>query len=194
MFLKILLLYIAVVAQSTADDVVLTEITNRLIKTLITQGSFQQQKRLKVLRKPLISTGTFIYHQSKGVIWRTITPIPSLLLLNETRLLTTTGEQILPATFGKVFKGLLGADLSALTDSFVVSGIDRKTAWQLVLTPKDELLKKIINTIILTGNTELSSIEIHETSGNSTYIRFEKITHPARLTDKQEADFAKLSP
>jgi hypothetical protein len=84
--------------QSYADDV-LAEITARLVKTPINQGSFQQEKRLKILRKPLMSTGTFTYHQSKGVIWITITPIPSLLLVNESHLLTGQGEQYNPLLF-----------------------------------------------------------------------------------------------
>jgi hypothetical protein len=102
-FLKALLLFFLLVDQSYADDV-LAEITARLVKTPITQGNFQQEKRLKILRKPLISTGTFTYHQSKGVIWKTVTPIPSLLLVNESHLLTGQGEQAVPQLLARCLK------------------------------------------------------------------------------------------
>ena len=62
-FLKVLLLFFLSSGQSHADDV-LAQITTRLAKTEITQGNFQQEKRLKILRKPLISTG-YIYLSSK---------------------------------------------------------------------------------------------------------------------------------
>ncbi|MDD1611226.1 MAG: outer membrane lipoprotein carrier protein LolA, partial [Methylococcaceae bacterium] len=86
-FIKILLFFLLSFNHSYAADV-LAEITGRLVKTPITQGDFQQEKRLKILRKPLISTGSFTYSQSKGVIWKTLTPIPSLLLVNDAHLLT----------------------------------------------------------------------------------------------------------
>jgi len=141
--IKVLLLYCLAFSQAVAGEAVLTEIAARLAKTPIAQGDFYQQKHLKVLHKPLISTGTFTYHQSKGVIWKTLTPVVSLLLVNESRLLTGQGEQAVPAAFGKVFKAMLGGDLAALTDGFAITGTDQKTVWQLELTPKDEMLKKL---------------------------------------------------
>ena len=192
-FLKACLLFVLLVDHSYAADV-LAEITARLINPPITQGNFQQQKRLKILRKPLISTGTFTYHQSKGVIWKTLTPIPSLLLVNESRLLTGQGEQAVPAAFGKVFKAMLGGDLSQLTEGFLMTGAAQKTDWQLQLTPKDEFLQKIISAISLRGDTELRSLDIQEVTGNLTRISFTQITHPAQLTSEQEADFERLSP
>lgn len=191
--LKALLLFLLSLNLSHANDV-LTQITGHLVKTPITQGNFQQEKRLKILRKPLLSTGAFTYHQSQGVIWKTLTPIPSLLLVNESRLLTAQNEQAVPAAFGKVFKALLGGELNRLAEGFSITGEDRKSSWQLQLTPKDELLKKIISTILLTGDTELRLLEIQEVTGNLTRISFDKIIHPNHLSPEQQADFERLSP
>ena len=193
-FLKALLLSFLLCGQGIAGEAVLTEIAERLAKTPIAQGDFHQQKHLKVLHKPLISTGTFTYDQNKGVIWKTLTPVASLLLVNESRLLTGQGEQAVPAAFGKVFKAMLGADISALTEGFSVNATDQKSSWQLELTPKDDMLKKIISTMVLSGDTELRALEIREAGGNFTRITFDNITHPAQLTGEQEADFDRLSP
>jgi len=191
--LNALLLFSLSLGQSHAADV-LASITMRLVKTPITQGDFQQEKRLRILRKPLISTGTFTYHQSQGVIWKTLTPMPSLLLVNDTRLLTGQGEQAVPAAFGKVFKAMLGGDLKQLSEGFDIAAEDQKTSWRLRLTPKDELLKKIIGTMLLAGDTELRLLELQETSGNLTRIQFVNITHPDHLSPGQQADFERLSP
>ena len=188
-----LLLFLLSFNHSYADDV-LAKITARLDKTEITQGNFQQEKRLKILRKPLISTGSFTYHQTKGVIWNTLTPVPSLLLVNDTRLLTSQGELSVPAAFGKVFKAMLGGDLEELSNGFSITGSDQKTSWQIELKPKDELLKKIISSIVLSGDNELRLLEIQEAGGNISQIKFDKITHPTQLTPEQEADFEHLSP
>lgn len=192
--IKTLFLSLLLCGQSIASEEVLTEIAARLAKTPIAQGEFHQQKHLKVLHKPLVSTGTFTYDQSKGVIWKTLTPVVSLLLVNESKLLTGQGEQAVPAAFGKVFKAMLGGDLATLSDGFSVTGSDQKTSWQLELTPKDDMLKKIISTMLLSGDTELRKLEIREAGGNVTHISFDNITHPAQLTDEQQADFERLSP
>lgn len=192
--IKALLLYLLAFGQTVAGEAVLTEIAARLAKTPITQGDFHQQKLIKVLHKPLISTGSFTYHQSKGVIWKTLTPVASLLLVNESKLLTGQGEQALPAAFGKVFKAMLGGNLTELSDGFSIAGTDQKPAWQLALTPKDQMLKLIISTMVLSGDTELRHLEIREAGGNATRISFDNITHPAQLTDEQQADFERLSP
>jgi outer membrane lipoprotein-sorting protein len=191
--LKALILFLLSLTQSYAGDV-LTQIASRLTKTAITNGDFQQEKQLKVLRNPLISTGQFIYDQSKGVIWKTLTPVASILLVSDTRLLTTQGEQAVPAAFGKVFKAMLGGDLNQLTEGFSITGFSRKSSWQLELNPKDELLKKIISSIVLSGDNELRLLEIQEAGGNITRITFDHITHPTQLTPEQEADFERLSP
>ena len=193
MIFNALFLFLLSFNLSYAADV-LTDITARLVKTTITQGEFQQEKHLKILRKPLMSTGAFTYSQSKGVIWKTLMPIPSLLLVNEAHLLTGQGEQAVPPAFGKVFKAMLGGDLQQLSDGFVITGEDKKNAWTLQLTPKDELLKKIISSMVLSGDTELRVLEMQEVNGNSTRINFANITHPEQLTSEQQADFERLSP
>jgi outer membrane lipoprotein-sorting protein len=192
-FLKAILLLLLSFNPSYAEDV-LTHITAHLVKTPITQGNFQQEKHLKILRRPLISTGTFTYHQSKGVTWKTLTPIPSVLMINESKLLTGQGEQAVPAAFGNVFKALLGGELNRLAKGFDMTGTEEKTSWQLQLKPKDELLKKIISTILVSGDTELRLLEIQEVTGNQTRISFTKITHPDHLSNEQQSDFERLSP
>jgi Outer membrane lipoprotein carrier protein LolA len=190
---KAFLLLLLTIDCSYADDV-LTHITARLVTPTITQGNFQQEKRLKILRKPLISKGTFTYHQSKGVIWKTLTPIPSVLMINESKLLTGQGEQAVPAAFGNVFKALLGGELNRLAEGFDMIGTEQKTSWQLQLTPKDELLKKIISTILVSGDTELRLLQIQEVTGNQTQISFMQINHPDHLSNEQQADFEHISP
>ncbi len=192
-FLKALLLFLLSFNFSHANNVII-QITASLVKTPITQGTFHQEKHLKFLRKPLLSTGTFTYDQNKGIIWKTATPVPSLLLVNDEHLVTGQGEQALPPAFGRVFKALLGGELNRLGEGFEIAGKEQKASWQLQLTPKDELLKKIISTILLTGDTELRLLELQEVSGNLTRIRFSEITHPDQLSSEQQSEFERLSP
>jgi len=191
--IRIVFLFLLSVNYCHADSTV-TKIRTLLVLTPITQGLFQQEKHLKFLRKPLISTGTFTYDQNKGVIWKTITPIPSILLVNDAHLLTGEGEQALPPAFGRVFKALLGGEINRLSEGFAITGKDQKSSWQLLLTPKDELLKKVISIVVLTGDSDLRRLELYEVNGNLTRIQFSEITHPDRLSNEQQAEFERLSP
>ncbi len=192
-FIRIVLLFLVLFGHAHSDGLI-NNIMAGLAKAQITQGQFHQEKRLKFLKQPLVSTGTFTYHQNKGVIWKTLTPITSVLLLNESHLVSEEGEQNLPAAFGKVFKALLGGELVKLSENFTITGIQQKKSWQLTLTPKDEMLKKVMSSIHLNGDSELRALEMQETGGNLTKIEFIQITHPVRLTLEQQTDFEHISP
>lgn len=192
-YASIMLLLLIPVTQSYATEL-LADITSRLVKAPITQGTFQQEKHIKILSRPLMSSGLFTYDQSKGVMWKTLDPLPSLLLVNESQLITGQGEQNVPAAFGKVFKAMLGGDLNELTEGFLMTGENKDNAWQLQLTPTDQFLQKIISTITLSGDSELRTLELQEVTGNFTRIGFTQITHPNQLSTEQQADFENLSP
>jgi hypothetical protein len=190
--LAVLFLWLLSLQSSLGADT-LAEIGARLAKTEITAGRFRQEKKIKVLKKPLVSAGIFIYHRSRGVVWQTLTPVPSMLLVNQTRLLTAQGEQALPPAFGRVFIAMFGGDLEAMQDGFEIAGTNGEAEWQLHLQPKDPLLQKIIAEMQLSGDTTLRQIHIKEANGNSTRITFDQISHPEALTPAQEADFERLS-
>jgi hypothetical protein len=192
-YLSIIFLLLIPVTQSYASEL-LADITSRLVKAPITQGTFQQEKQLKILSRPLTSSGLFTYDQNKGVIWKTLAPVPSLLLVNESQLISGQGEKNVPVAFGKVFKALLGGNLHELTEGFLMTGENKNNTWQLQLTPTDEFLQKIISTITLSGDSELRTLELQEVTGNFTRINFTQITHPNHLSTEQEADFERLSP
>ena len=192
-YASIMLLLLIPVTQSYATEL-LADITSRLVKAPITQATFQQEKHLKILSRPLMSSGLFTYDQSKGVIWKTLVPAPSLLLVNESQLISGQGEQNVPAAFGKVFKAMLGGDLNELTEGFLLTGEHKNNTWQLQLTPTDQFLQKIISTITLSGDSELRALELQEVTGNFTRISFTQISHPNQLSTEQEADFERLSP
>jgi outer membrane lipoprotein-sorting protein len=191
--IKLLLLLLLSVNSCYADDVLL-QINRQLIKSSITQGNFQQEKRLKFLTKPLLSKGEFTYHQSKGVIWKTHSPLQTTMVITDSIMLTGDGKQFVPPAFGSVFKALLGGNMEILNQSFAVTGEVQSPLWTLQLKPKDELLKKVINTINITGDNEIHDWELLEAAGNVTRIHFSDISHPDRLNSRQQTDFESISP
>jgi len=191
--LKVALLLLFTVPNGYADEI-LTRISVRVAKVTITEGEFLQEKRLKYLTKPLITKGSFIYQQNRGVLWKTLTPLVSTLLINDSQILTEEGRQAIPPAFGGVFNILLSGELLNLEENFDITGTDNGKSWQLKLVPKDELMKKIIAFIRVEGDQDIRVWELQETGGNLTRINFSQITHPDYLNKEQLADFERLSP
>jgi outer membrane lipoprotein-sorting protein len=176
-----------------ADDT-LTQINDRLIKYPITYGNFVQTKQIKILNKPLESTGSFVYQQTKGVIWKTIKPVPAQILINENSIFMQQEEQSIPADVSDLFQALLRFDLTKLSETFLITGSLKNKSWQVQLEPKEDMFKNLIAQILLTGDTEVRYFEIIESNGNTTKIHFDNLVHPEKLTNLEEADFANLSP
>ena len=168
--LGLLLFMLSFFAQ--AEDT-LTQIRARLPQTEIVQGHFSQEKQLKFLSKPLVSQGEFVFWQEHGVLWKTLSPVASTLLINNSRLLSNHGEQAIPVSFGRIFPALLGGDWTKLQADFNLNATLQTESWQIELVPKDPLLAKAIASLHLGGDSELRQLEIHEVSGNQSIIRFE---------------------
>jgi len=180
-------------ALALADDI-LDQVRVRLNPAEIAQGYFRQQKQLAFLNKPLLSEGEFVYWQHGGVIWKTLSPVASTILVGDERMLSAQGEQTMPPSFGRLIPALLGGDLARLREDFVVSGEMRELVWQLHFVPKDPLVAKAIAEVVLSGDSDLRGLEIRETGGNQSRIVFDNISHPTQLTPEQVAEFERLSP
>ncbi len=154
------------------------DLVHLLQKPQNTQGEFSQQRYLKALTKPIITSGKFILIKNKGLVWETEKPFTHQLKVtakgisqwngtaweNHSRL--GQGEQI------KLFLGLLSGDIQALATQFdvVLSGDEKN--WQLQLMPSSLLMKQIFNQIIIQGNVAVQRIELHEKQGDRTLILF----------------------
>ncbi len=181
------------VDMAVAEDV-LQQIQNQLSQAKIASGQFQQEKQLKFLKKPLISSGDFTYQHKVGLVWKTNSPFTSTLLLSETRLISNQIEREIPIGFGRIFASVLGGDIQQLDQDFVINSQLKNHTWDLTLNPKNQALSKAIVMLKLTGDSELRLLEIHEVNGNVARIQFDKITHPTELSPQQVTDFEQLLP
>lgn len=190
-----LLLIVFLLAQHVVHaEAVLGQIPTLLTITEVAQGKFRQEKRLKFLRKPLLSEGEFIYSRGRGIIWKTLSPVASVLFMNQKRLLLDQTEQVLPPQFGRIFQALLGGEVESLVNDFNIRAEEKKSNWHVHMSPKDEMMQKIVRAMELSGDTEVRSLDVEEVSGNVTKISFHGIAHSNQLTSGQLAEFARFPP
>ena len=149
--------------------------------------NFVQQKKMKILSRPIVSKGRFFYRAPGDLRWEYDSPIRSVLLLNEgnvERFTWRDGKYSRDA--GGSLEGLrfVLQDISGwLAGDFVSSTtftaeLKHGSPDRIVLSPRDESFTKFIQRVELTLAPTpgvLRSVEIVESQENSTYIEFQNV-------------------
>ncbi|MDJ0622227.1 MAG: outer membrane lipoprotein carrier protein LolA [Desulfocapsaceae bacterium] len=146
------------------------------------QAEFTQEKHLKILKKPLISTGIFVFAAPQSLRWEYHSPIPSILLMHDGSIQKYTEQD------GK-FVADRGMRLDAMqvvlteisnwldgrfreNDIFTVTFPDQHT---VLLLPKDAMMANLINKIELKLADQqglLDSVTIFEGPEAYTHMSF----------------------
>lgn len=146
------------------------------------RADFIQEKHLKILAKPIISTGKLLFQAPGSLRWEYTSPFASILLMHEGRVKRfierdgafeeETGMQLdaMQVVLTEISSWLDGR----FTDNelFSVSFPDDKT---VELTPKDQAFGKLIEKIELKLSEQkalLDQVTITEGPGASTIMRF----------------------
>lgn len=173
--------------SQSADTAQLVALSQKLNLGETVRGHFVQSRQLKVLKKPLISQGQFIFDQTQGLIWQQIKPFESLLILKDKQLIQRDSQgrvqvskadaSASAAAMGDLLpslvRAMLGGDISGLSENFelhflITDKLNTEGQWQLGLTPKDPLMKKAIANMVLEGSDVLQSLVLLSAAPNVT--------------------------
>lgn len=146
------------------------------------QAAFVQKKHLKILVKPLVSTGTFAFQTPHSLRWEYRSPVRSLLLMHEGRIrkLIERDGRLEPdngagvEAMQVVFQDL-GRWLDGRFEDNPMFAAARPDARTVVLTPKEEGLRAMISRIELhLGEQEgvMERVIIVEGEAGATELRF----------------------
>jgi outer membrane lipoprotein-sorting protein len=157
------------------------------------RAEFTQEKTMKILARPLISTGIFYFRAPSSLRWEYRTPVRSILLIDDGRTAryVETGDglvrdagtnlQAMQAVLEQI-TGWLGGrfDDNPLFSSTLVPG--RK----IILVPKEAAFSRMIQKIELTLSDRagvLESVTIYESSDSMTRIVLKNAVINAPLED-----------
>jgi hypothetical protein len=176
-----------VVHAETSMSPLLKEVGARLAAEAAIDQQFVQEKRLRILKRPLRTEGTLLYRRERGVCWHTAQPVESTLVLGEEQLRQINGDQTLlvkaeqqPALFGftRLFFAALSGQVDQLGDHFELQATGTTEQWQLDLQPRDAMLRKLIAHMQLRGGAHVEQVEVVDREGETTHIRFSPVTRP----------------
>lgn len=177
------------------------EVRQRLADDAVLRGAFEQRKTVKGFRNPLVSRGEFVVARQRGVLWRTLEPFASSLVVTRDRVLARQAdgsvahrlqadEEPAVRAISETLFALMAADLPLLAQRFQIGGELGKDGWRLSLLPRDAALARWLQRVELEGDRFLRHVRLQEASGDQTQIRLSRHAGAAALTADEEAQFA----
>jgi hypothetical protein len=161
-------------------------------------AKFQEEKKVRILQRPLRSTGQLIFLPQKGLYRQLVTPFQQELLITTTAVhqrdyqgrVETMALDKLPFAKALVegFLTVFSGSWESIYSHFQVYFFSADPQWKLGLIPKHTMMSQIISCIILEGEThQVLSLWVHESNGDITHDRFtdSRILPPEQWGDYQ---------
>lgn len=167
-------------------------------------ADFTQSKTLRVLKRPLVSSGRLVFLADKGILWQVREPFPTRLLVKRDALIrwNESGEPERIAfaqspvfgAFARVFIAMFTGAFAPLRENFAIESHLTEAAWRLDLTPRDRdagenVLARIFTRIRATGGRFVDALEIEERRGDRTRITFSNVSTTTCRLDAAEKGY-----
>lgn len=187
-------------ATATADP--LAQVRTQVAQVPLLRGNFSQEKQVAGFRNPLRSNGRFVLAREKGVIWTTVAPFPSEIVITRDRIISRQRDgssrvevdgrqQPGLRTVNAMMFALMSGDMKALTTTFDVKSEPAEgKAWRMTLSPRSRQLAQAFTSVRLAGDRYVREVELREANGDVTRLRFDGMTEtPATLTRDEATRF-----
>ena len=172
LFLMLTLVCFSTSIFSTLKDTIF----NQAKDTKSINSSFIQERRISVLPLPLVSTGKFKFQYQEGILWETLKPIQSTIIISENGIQEENNFERTEiggsSQIGKVLLGLFSGDLASLESYFFIVTKGDVNKWNLFLEPKNSLVSSQIASISIEGRESVESIYLVEANGDSSRLKF----------------------
>lgn len=188
-------------ARPTVDPA-LALVHQRVAQVPVLRGEFTQEKRIKGFKNPLRSQGRFLLARDKGVVWSTLKPFPSDVVLTRDRILSRqkdgstrieldARQQPALRSVNAMMFALMSGDVQALSSRFNAQAQALSdNGWRLVLTPRPGAMAQAFAGITLEGDRYVRRVSIAERNGDATRLQFTALTEtPATLTTDEARRF-----
>ena len=170
--LLFLLLFYSVFVSANSDEN-LHSLKSMMPKVCHFSGEFIQTKQIKTLPIPLVSNGVFVYSCELGLIWQTQKPIiESLVFTNEELHFLVPEKRSIENLDGvqhnflaNLLLGLMAGNTDFIENEFEILRIENEQN-TLTLSPKNNMVKRAILTVVLNKKTEINELEISITDKN----------------------------
>lgn len=197
-FVPFFLLCLFIVPAQAADDLA-AQIAARIEQHPVLRASFEQEKQMAALKRPLLTAGKLTLSRQHGVLWQIERPYRMSYVLAETRIVEIDasgqrrerGGKEVPglAQVGRVFRAMLGGKLDVLRETFEVTVSGDLQKWQVKLKPLQAAVAQYLLAMELSGSEFVEGVTLIEAGGDTTQIRFRNSSGAQALKDDERQVF-----
>lgn len=189
-------------SESLSIDKIFSSIT----KSKVTSGDFLQEKTSAKIKRPLKSSGKFVFSQD-GIVWQTMKPFPSTTAVTKDSLIQIGADgkkSVVDGNSNETFKSvaatlssLFGGSKVDLEKFFVIKSFNStESDWNLVLTPKDATISSTLKEITLSGaikaaKASLDGMVILQNESDTTKYTLKNQVHKQEMSVNEKALFQK---
>ena len=186
------LLLIMVLPLRAEDSILVEQLHQAYDQVQYFEAEFVQNKQVKFLSKPLVSTGVIKYAPTHGMIWEVVKPIWVKTKINDEGIFKTNsfeqnvkGKDVQMQAVSDILGELLGARLDRMRSQFELSASqlsDDQLHWEATLIPRSKLIKKALAQLHIEGLLDdagqgqgISKITLVDPNENITTIVFSEV-------------------
>lgn len=184
-------------ASSRAEPDEIDRLLARFQRVEALSAHFREEKRMAMLKAPLVSEGDLYYQKPRLLARHTRVPAPSSLLLSGGSLSFGRGEDVQSvslqsqpavAVLVDAFVGVLSGDRKALEQSATLSlTMGQGDSFHIVITPSKAPLSQLVRTIELDGaGSSLTRMRLVDVSGDETLTVFSEVKSRASFTPDEQ--------
>lgn len=178
----LLILSLACVHVAAGSNWDLTALMQAFSERTHAEARFVEQKHLKVLSSPLRTSGRLIYIAPDRLEKLTLQPQRELLLVAGDTVTIERADgkrrtlrlQDYPALWGFIdsIRGTMAGDLGALQRFYAVSLTGPEHGWELVLTPRVQVMRAVVKEIAIRGaGARITSVAVTQAQGDRSVMQ-----------------------
>jgi len=171
----------------------------RVAQNVFICGNFEQEKTINRINRSLKSSGRFLTVKDMGMVWDTVNPFPSTLVLGkdfiiqsrpggQKNVLSAQGNEIF-LSMAEVISAVFSGDAQGLENNFEVYFKSSSSSWELGLKPLNKAINSFAEKIIMNGDTVIKAISLIENNGDSIKYILSNHSFPGALTENEKALF-----
>ena len=171
-----------------------------LAKKTIIKGNFVQEKYLKNLDRSLMSSGNFIITAEQGMVWETLQPFPSTMILSRYFIMQSRPDgrkSVISAQGNETFTQMsdvismvFSGQSKGLLENFEVYFYGTVSNWNMGLLPRDSVFASFVTKITMSGDSAIRSIRLFERNGDIITYTLSNHSYPTGLNDNEKAYFS----
>lgn len=180
-----------------ADRKAIEVILSRMTDNPVMRGRFSQQKDIKSLSRSFKGNGTFIIARDDGIIWDTLKPFPSTMIISGDQIIQTipggkktvmkVGDNPVFKEFGDTIRSVFSGDTNQLFSKFNVYFLKGESGiWRIGLVPKDSAVRSVISTMEISGSQIMNRFLLTEVSSDTVSYDFSGQTFSKELTIEEK--------